>query len=152
VQHVDEPNVPEPSPLYWEQFSRRVHDAIQQEQPARQWNWASILAPSAGALVLCAGMLLLWTQTRSTVRLGRAVAVVEAPGVHLVSDDQRDLEDDVEWGLVRVAADDLEWDTAADAGIHANPGSAERVALEMSAAERQELERLIEAEMKQTGA
>jgi hypothetical protein len=61
------------------------------------------------------------------------------------------IDDDEEWALVRVVADDLQWDDAQEAGLHARPGSAERVALEMSADERQELARLIQFEMKRPG-
>ena len=45
-----------------------------------------------------------------------------------------------------------DWEDATEAGIHARPGSADRVAVEMSAAERQELARLLEDELKRTGA
>lgn len=144
--------VPDPSPLFWEHFSRRVSEAIDQDPPATRWRKLSVWAPMATALILCAGALIVWNQARSLRTPAPSAVVVEAPGIPTPFDQPVNLEDDVEWSLVRVAADELEWESAADAGIRANPGSAERVALEMSAAERQELERLIEAEMKQTGA
>lgn len=153
VQRARPDNISEPSPLFWEHFSRRVHDTIGEEPPASRPRWLTILAPVAAALVLSAGALAVWSQQRSPSTPVSPTDVAVAPAViPLLSGEPMDLEDDVEWALVRVAADDLEWDSAADAGIRANPGAAERVALEMSAAERTELERLIEAEMKQTGA
>ena len=110
---------------------------------------------------------------RLALRLGRGVAdlleqlagrggALGTPGGSLGEQPQDDLvEGRGDGGIVtrrrdrvgvQVAADDLEWESAADAGIRATPGSAERVALEMSGAERRELERLIEAEINQTGA
>lgn len=151
VQRARPDAVPEPSPLFWEHFSRRVHEAIGEEQPGSRWGWLTALAPVAAVLLLCAGALVVWQSS-----LGPPVPATEVANGPAVApqgaDAPLDLEDDAEWALVRVAADDLEWDSAAEAGIGANPGAAERVALEMSAEERRELERLIDAEMKQTGA
>jgi hypothetical protein len=63
-----------------------------------------------------------------------------------------DIETDEAWAVVRTAAEGLEWDEAHAVGISARPGSAEGVALELSAEERAELARLIGTEMKRTGA
>jgi hypothetical protein len=152
LQHVKATDVPEPSPLFWDHFSQRVRDAIAEAPGPRRRTWMGALAPAAAAVVLGAGGLFIWAQSRSHSSVPaqqHETAQVIAPASQ---PEPVDLEDDVEWALVRVAADDLEWDAAADAGLRANPGSAERVAIEMSALERQELERLIEAEIKQTGA
>jgi hypothetical protein len=144
--------VPEPPPFFWEQFSRRVGDAIDREPASRWWTPLPVWAPTAAALVLVVAAFVAWNQARSGGAPTPASAVVEGPAAPNPLDEPLNLEDDVEWALVRIAADDLEWDAAADAGIGAKPGSADREALEMSAAERHELKRLIEAEMKQTGA
>lgn len=153
VQRAQTGDIPEPSPLFWQHFSRRVHDAIENESPVVRPRWLTILAPAAAVIVLCAGALAVWSQQRSLNEAVPATDAAVAPAVTpLLTEAPMDLDEDVEWALVRVAADDLEWDSAADAGIRANPGAAERVALEMSAAERTELERLIEAELKETGA
>ena len=148
-EHLTE--VPEPPPFFWEQFSRRVGDAIDRE-PRQWWTPLPVWAPTAAALVLIVAALVVWNQARSGGARAPASAVVEAPAASNPLDEPLNLEDDAEWALVRIAADDLEWDAAADAGIGAKPGSADREALDMSAAERHELKRLIEAEMKQTGA
>ena len=63
-----------------------------------------------------------------------------------------DVESDSDWALVRAVADDLDWEDAPEAGIHARPGAADRVAVEMSAAEPQELAQLLEDELKALGA
>jgi hypothetical protein len=148
LRHTAADGVPEPSPLFWEHFSQRVHDAIAEGPAAKRPTWIGWVAPAAAVFVLFAGALLIWIQSRShnVVRTPQhEIASAAAP----TSDSESlDLDNDDDWALVRVAAEDLEWDAAVDAGLQANPGSAERVALEMSVVERQELERLIEAEIK----
>jgi hypothetical protein len=145
-------NVPEPSPLFWDHFSRRVHDAIAEQPAARRSHRIGWWVPTAAALVLGISAVFIWTHTRSSGGLDPAGDETRIATVVPSAPDLMNLDEDVDWGLVRVAADNLEWDAAADAGLHAPPGSAERVAVEMTAVERHELQRLIEAEMKQTGA
>ena len=153
VERAEPSDIPEPSPLFWDHFSRRLNGALADEPRIRRAAWMKRLVPVAAGLVLWVGAFAVGTRMRSS-------APPDTPGAGEVAsrtapvdaDDPLDLDADVDWSLVQVAADDLEWEAAADAGISANPGSAERVALEMSGAERRELERLIEAEMKQTGA
>jgi hypothetical protein len=148
-----EPNgVPEPSPLFWDHFSRRVRDAIADTPAPRRHRWIGALAPLAAVCVLCVAGLFIWSQNRSHSPVATPRPETARAPAPAFERDALDLEDDVEWALVRVAADDIEWDAAVDAGVRADPGAAERVALEMSARERQELERLIQAEIKHTGA
>jgi hypothetical protein len=66
------------------------------------------------------------------------------------SDD--DVEADEAWALVRSATEGIEWDEAAEAGITLPPGAAARAAGELTDAERTELTRLIDDEIKRTGA
>ena len=152
VEGAGSADVPEPSPLFWEHFSRRVHDGIATEHAPGRARRPLVLMPVAAALVLCAVALFVWTENRAALQPASSTSVAAPYAAPVLLEEPLNLEEDAEWALVRVAADDLEWDTAADAGLRAKPGSAERVALEMSAAERQELEQLIAAEMKQTGA
>src|SRR5436190_9584932 len=53
LKSVSGVDVPEPSPLFWDHFSRRVHDAVAAEaadRPARAWvPW---LLPATAALAL----------------------------------------------------------------------------------------------------
>ena len=63
-----------------------------------------------------------------------------------------DLDNDEAWAVVRAATADLVWEDAHDAGISAHPGAVENAALELNAAERIELERLLDEDMKRNGA
>jgi hypothetical protein len=151
--------VPEPSPFFWEHFSRRVSDAVRAEETASQaagwWRPARIAALSAAALVVVAATtMILRMSPPSDGPHPAAVAVrQERPAAsEQTQQGALDVESDSDWALVRVVADDLDWEDAPEAGIHARPGAADRVAVEMSGAERQELARLIEDELKRTGA
>ena len=65
--------------------------------------------------------------------------------------DESDVDADEAWAVVRVAAQDLRWEEAHAAGLTAYPGSAEGLALELTADERFELVRLLDAGTRQKG-
>jgi hypothetical protein len=151
-------DVPEPSPLFWEHFSQRVRDAVHHVDPAEA-SWARwIRAPLGWAAVSVVALLAVATIFRAgaprseTPRLSNSAALEQPSAADAVPVDLDNLDNDEEWALVRVVAEDLGWEDAHEAGISARPGSADRVALEMSPAERQELARLLEDEITRTGA
>ena len=157
LQGSDQVAVPEPSPLFWEHFSRRVHDAVRESgtpgHANRWWQPARIAALSAAAAIVIAAVTTVMLKPASD---GRRAATVSAGEEAPSASEQTpagalDVESDPDWALVRAVADDLQWEDAPEAGIHARPGSADRVAVEMSPAERQELARLLEDELKRTG-
>ena len=150
-------DVPEPSPLYWEHFSRRVHDAVREDaigkqRPARWWRPIRISALTAAALVAIALATVVLQQARQSDSREAPVIATQSPPEEPPQPGALDVDGDPEWALVRAVADDLYREDAPDAGIHARPGSADSVADEMSPAERQELARLLEDELKRTGA
>ena len=50
---VEAVDVPEPSPLFWDHFSRRLHDAVAAEAPGRTGRaWLPWLLPAAAAASL----------------------------------------------------------------------------------------------------
>jgi hypothetical protein len=58
--------VPEPSPLFWEQFSNRVRDAVA-EQPApveRRWPRLAVAAAVAATMIVAIGLG--WSLTRES--------------------------------------------------------------------------------------
>ncbi len=159
LQETDPAAVPEPSPLFWEHFSRRVHDAVRESgTPGHANHWwrpARIAALGAAAAIVIAGATTVMLK-QAPASDGRRVVTVsageEAPSASAQTPaGALDVESDPDWALVRAVADDLPWEDATEAGIHARPGSADRVAVEMSPAERQELTRLLEDELKRTG-
>jgi hypothetical protein len=156
-------DVPEPSPLFWEHFSRRVYEAVQDVEPlstTARWLRAPRLGwATATAVVVLTVAVVFWSQDRqsgispasSDAQVQRTADTDPAQPAQTTppaADLSWNIEDDEEWALVRIVADDLQWEEAENAGLRANPGSAERVALEMTAVERLELERLIAADLK----
>jgi hypothetical protein len=156
--------LPEPSPLFWDHFTTRVSEALRDEPIPSSAPWLSRLqrplttwAVVAAALVL-AIVTVLW---RATLHAPSSIApapmsTTVASTAPARSDDVAPLpadnpDTDARWAVVRVAAEDLAWDDVHDAGISADPGAAEGVALELTAAERSELARLLDRAMKRNG-
>lgn len=146
----------EPSPLFWEMFPSRVTAAIREadvddERPRAAW-WLG--RPGLAALA-CAAVLVIAVITGFSLRHWSEPTPVD-PVAANASDSEPSLDDDIEqdaaWAVVRTAADDLQYDDALAEGISARPGASEGVAMEFSDAERAELVRLIEREIKRTGA
>jgi hypothetical protein len=150
--------MPEPSPLFWNHFSARVADAVADEPPpavvpgwtARLRNPAITWA-AAASLALLMMVAALWRATLAPEdehsapgRSGLATQPADRP--------IDDLDQDEAWAVVRLAADDLVWEEAEAIGITARPGSAELAVLELSPSERGELARLLEEELRRTGA
>jgi hypothetical protein len=149
--------VPEPSPLYWEHMAARVGEAIRQPEdgPARTASgWLPRWAAWAGGAV-CAILLLAIAWARlpagSTPALPQASPDLAAIA-RAAADFREEMDNDPEWSVVRAAAADLEWEDIPAAGIAPTPGAAEMVILELNDDERAELARLLEEEMKRSGA
>jgi hypothetical protein len=145
----------EPSPLFWDHFGARVSDAIRDESPAGPersrlaWFGGHTVAWTAAALVVLLGMTtIVWRVTlHAPTSHGNGLT---AGGPEHVAVEARDADD--AWTVVQDAVDRLQWDEVQAAGISARPGSAEGVVMELTADERVELARLIEREMKRSGA
>jgi hypothetical protein len=135
--------VPEPSPLFWAHFSRRVRTAIDAEPQAasgwREWVRWPVLAPIA-ALAL--------------IVMGLAVAVPRQPVVPVPLATNAAPADvigqDEGFAVVAELVGDLDWETAMSAGLSVAPGAADRAVLELTAAEQRELSRLLKAELTRT--
>jgi hypothetical protein len=146
LRGVKEVPVPEPSPLFWTHFSRRVREAVATEAtPATSWieRWViwPVLAPAAAlAIVLFA---LVTTISDESVR--------PAPDAR-ISNSVDDLADfgEQEWTLLSDMVGPVDLEIVQDAGL-VRPGDAERAALELSAAEQRELLRLLQEEMDKAG-
>lgn len=130
--------VPEPSPLYWEHLSARVRTAIDAEPPAAG-GWSSwlrwpVLAPIAAlALIVLALAVAVPREPVATPE----VAINELPDASL----------DDSFAIVADLVGDMDWDTAMSAGLTVEPGAADLAVLELTAAEQQELTRLLQAEL-----
>ena len=138
-----EVEVPEPSPLFWDGLSNRVREAIAVDPPVRRdvplWAPWPALAPLAGLAFL-------------------VLALVSGVALHRAADDDEgaitmtaDSASDSAWALVADLIGTLDVETARDAGIASAPGAADQAVLQLSAAEQEELVRLLRQELEQPG-
>lgn len=127
-------SVPEPSPLFWNNFSARVNEAIDAE-PSGTWpqwlRWQVLLPLGAAAMVILTLML-----------------TAPGPSVVEVVDDAATIETaDVDhWIAFADLVGELDIETASAAGV-LEPGMADQAVLQLTAEEQQELTRLLQAEL-----
>lgn len=152
-------DVPSPSPLFWDHFSSRVAEALRGEEQGTVTGWLRRPLARWAAAGTMAALIILTVVWRATVY---APVHVTTPSTAATVDDRNtpsaspailatDANDDEAWAIVRAAAADLHWDDAQAAGLSARPATIEGLALELSAAERTELARLLNEELKRNG-
>lgn len=130
--------MPEPSPLYWQHLSHRVRTAIDAEPPAAdgwgRWLHWPVLVPIAALVLILAAL---------------TVTVPQSPRVttDVADGDGAEVERADSFAVVAALMGEMDWETAVSAGLTVAPGAADRAVLELTAAEQQELTRLLEAEL-----
>ena len=139
--------IPEPSPLFWDQFSARVKRAISEEPPAPRARWFRwpVLAPVAALALIVLALVSAVADYPHSPAQGTA-GPVHREAVMPVGDDQIDVE--APWAVVAELVGGLDVDAARDAGIATAPGVADSVILELSLGEQQELIRLLREELR----
>jgi hypothetical protein len=153
-------DVPDPSPLFWEHFSARVRGAIAEEPVAGRSAWAwlgmrglvSFAAAAAVVIAVFSGIYLV-----RTARVGpMASRTVAGPAVvsGTASDGQidglPDPDNEEVWDVLTAAASTLELNDAHDLGMHVPPAAIDHAVQSLSAAERTELGRLLQSELKRS--
>lgn len=148
-------DIPEPSPLFWDHFSGRVAEELRREPlptPPTRWipvpfaTWAA-----AGTIVVLLISTVVWRTTLHAPAPHVPTQVSASPDF-VTMEPVDDLDNDEAWAVVRAATADLAWEDAHAAGITPRPGEVEKEALQLNAAERAELERLIDEDVKRNGA
>ncbi len=146
---------PEPSPLFWDHFSARVAEEVRREPSLASMGRWTLVPFAKWAAVAAVVMLLIstvvWRATLHAPAPHMPTPVSTAPQGTTV-EPADDVDNDEAWAVVRAATADLAWEDAHDAGITARPGEVENEALQLNAAERIELERLLDEDMKRNGA
>ena len=159
LERVAAEAVPEPSPLFWDHLSTRVRDAIDTPAPRAWRDWlarpATAWATGLASIALAVGLAYsLEPRFRPEAPAPVAARLASAPvpaSTPPTLDTGDDIEQDEAWASSGHVADQVPWDATQAAGIAPRPGSAERMALEMSAREQSELARLLETELKRPG-
>jgi hypothetical protein len=146
---VNSEDQPQPSPLFWEHFSRRVNERI--DSPRSHWSTWIRTPGFAGALTAAALVLLVASGARTLYSPhlappARSIVIPQPPPDN--SEPADDADADPAWAVVRTAAEDFVYEDAEAAGIAPEAGAAERVVSDMSNEERAELARLLSLELK----
>jgi hypothetical protein len=149
-------DVPEPAPFFWTQFSARVSEAVANEAaPPRiaafAWArapWMGVAAAVALAVVWLFLPLTNWTPAPSTKTVIETAATAHPDSIG--GDEALDLDGDEAWALVRSLAEDLDEDQMDAQGVSLGAGAAERLALQLTDAERTELARLLEEQLRKS--
>jgi hypothetical protein len=155
IARLQEAKVPEPSPLFWEHLSQRVHDAVATEPlPSRTWfdrvnfAWAGGLA--AAALAACFVLVVSRSAPQTTV--DTPVAVVASPElaadagsvVHALPA----VEDDASFAVMGELASEIGFEDAGAAGLVVSPASAEDAISQLSGDEQRAMVELLQQEIR----
>jgi len=136
LSEVKQVSVPEPSPLFWQHFSTRVNEGID-DQSANAWpQWLrwQVLLPLGAVAMLILGLML------SAPKPDRSDSVaINDPGVTEPTADDN-------WGTLVALVGELDLETASAAGV-IEPGFAEQAVVHLTREEQQELSRLLQAEL-----
>jgi hypothetical protein len=145
-------DVPEPSPLFWEHFARRVDDGIASAGAGRA-GWLSTMTSrraftAAGAI---AALVLI-----AVITLGpRGEDPSSSGGTPVVTDDPlfepNAPGSDDGWAAVRAAAENVARDDAREAGLAAQPDAADRAIDNLTETERARLLALLAEDLKKSG-
>jgi hypothetical protein len=157
--------LPEPSPLFWDHLSARVHDAVAEEPDPRAWRdrllRPLVLVPSlAGALVAALFVMLLTRPALAPLPLPpppMGSTAIVAPPEGAVRASAPVLEpslpplgaaDDPQLGLVADYGTTVDWDEMADEIAQGQPGTASDALLgSLTIEEQRQLHRLLADEI-----
>jgi len=154
MSSAQEVEVPEPSPLFWDHLSSRVHDAVVDVrlEPSRftfvasRWFQTGVVV-AAGVLLAVAVNLRAPAPAPLPAPPSMAIAEVSVPA-ELLSDVATD---DASLTLVASLTDQVDLETAREAGL-APRGSADHAVTHLSDGELRELGRLLREELARPGA
>ncbi len=163
-------DVPEPSPLFWTHFPRRVgralEQAVQQEPGWRArarhtgtWVW---LGPALAASLVVGLAVGVGVSSRSQDSADKQAATAPGPDVAGARVGRQESQSplpgpagpvavsaaaDPGWAMLLLMADTASWEEDDNTELFVTDGAAERAVFELSSAEREELKRLLESEI-----
>ena len=140
--------VPEPSPLFWDHFSARVQSAVRETTPDRTHWWRHPAFAVGCSVVLVAALV---TGIRDSRPRRTDPGPVPTPAVVSSAAPEAAPADDPAWNLLTDIASTMEDDDPHAAPLSVRPAEVDRAVVDLSEAERQELRRLLEDEMKRSG-
>jgi hypothetical protein len=161
MRNAADADVPEPSPLFLNGLSARVNQAIDADLAARRrwwmaWAHPRVLVPLSAVALLAIVVATVpnrsafWRGTTPVTTSAPAETMAPAPTIE-PANDVVDLSSDPLLTLVSDLSANMDWDTAAAAGL-AERGSADHVVTHMNSDELRALKKLLQAEMARSGA
>ena len=154
AREVQETDVPEPPPFFWTQLSARVDAAVASEAarprllglPLTHVRWVTFAASIAAVLLV----LVLLPELRSGTPDNATPTVdqSESAQAQQLADEAVDLDSDEAWAVVRLLAEDLDDQEMRNEGVSPGVGAVERLTFQLSEAERIELARLLEEQLR----
>jgi hypothetical protein len=144
--------VPDPSPLFWDQFPQRVQDRLDSAEAGRSTWWTAMkpmrtltAAGAIAAVVIIAVVLQAPRRAVGPANTGTPIASADP----LLDPDGAGTDEG--WAAVRAAAENVAWDEAHEAGLTAQPGTADRAISNLTEAERERLLALLAEDLKKSG-
>ena len=144
--------VPEPPPFFWTQLPARIRAQVATE-PAPGAAWRERLAvpalAAAAAAIFAIGLML---RPSAPAPLATPPQAISEYATQLAdgpfADIDADAEADEAWALVRSIAEDMDHDEMDNEGLSAGPGAVERLTLRLTEAQRIELARLLDEQLR----
>jgi hypothetical protein len=159
LREIADVDVPEPSPLFWQQFGTRVNAAIDAAEPRRRWLTIATIGWTTAAAAVCVAIAALFMIRSPSMHDAPTPAPVQAQTTApagtvapLADVDPIDIDSDEAWAVVRTFAGEVHYDDARAAGVVPSAASIDRAATELPDDERAELVRLIQDDLRRTGA
>jgi hypothetical protein len=142
-------DVPEPSPLFWDHFSARVHEAVEAEasrsaKRTLRWVPGKFVWAGSAALILLAGWIGFrgnWSMERTSSTRALSAERVEPSG------EPSGASDDPALSFVADLASDLDWDGASEAGLTTHVDVDDDMVAQLNDGERRLLHELLKGEL-----
>jgi hypothetical protein len=152
-----EVDVPEPSPLFWDHFSARVHEAVAAEDVPRRAPWFNTFALPL-SVAACAAIVVVtvvtmrpggWLDLIGVAPVNPVARVAPVGPVGPVGDDKfaAPFPDDPSLDMVADLAAQVDWDMAVSPGLETHEDASAKAVAQLSAGERGELQRLLKEEL-----
>jgi hypothetical protein len=151
IATLREIEVPEPSPLFWDHFSERVHTAVSAEPPPSVSWMSRINFAWAGGLVagLAVAVAVTMSVRQRPVPVEPVAPVAAVAGeATLASNAAASIQDDASWAVMGELASELDFDQAGVAGLTVAPGTAEDALTQLTGDEQRAVVELLQQELK----
>lgn len=147
---ASEVDVPEPSPLFWDHFSERVRDAVSTEPQPQLAGWRFTVGWTASVVGALAIVVMGVAVSMKTAQPAGPVVPPPTAEVAGAGSNLSSWDDDPTWALMGELASQIDWEDASEAGLAAQPGSADQALAQMSEEEQRQVVELLQLELQKS--